>query len=421
MVDVIGLVISHKWVDIDELECAALEDVELISKELLDKPEINECAIISTCNRVEVYVVPSNNSLRKGREALLECLEPHTEVDLEEMGRFFGGEKLLKHLLKLASGLESMVVGEDQILGQVKNSFNEGKEIESIGPVLDLAFEKAINIGKKIRNETGINDGCVSIGSVAVDLAEEVLNELDNKNALLIGAGEMATIIAECLRDKGIDDIFIANRTYERAKKLSDQVNGLAIEFDEYKDYLSDIDILMTATGAPHPIIEKEDLEINKRNDIVIIDISNPRDVKNSVDELGNVSLYDIDDLNVITEKNKEKREEEARRAEGIIRDELSNLLAQYKEKEAEDLIAELHTKAHKIRTRERDKALRKLSVDDEGKQVIEKLTRSIINKILSEPTESMKRAASNGDEEILDSTCEIFNLRRKNEDSSGN
>ncbi len=413
MVDVLGLVISHKWADVDELECATLEDTEKITNELSNKPEIEECAVISTCNRIEIIVVPKN-SLKEVREVLLDYTEPKTDINLEEISRFFADEKYLRHLLKLASGLESMIIGEDQILGQVKDSYNAAKETDSIDSVLDLAFEKAINVGKKVRNETGINDGCVSMGSAAVELAEEVVGELSTKNALLVGAGEMATIIAKCLRDKGVNNIVIANRTYERAEKLSKKVNGEPVNFDRYKEFLEDIDILMTATGAPHPIIKKDDLKKNNKNNIIIIDISNPRDVEKDIDDLKNVSLYDIDDLELVTKQNKEKRNKEALKAEKIIKKGLNNLLDQYKKKKAEDLIAEIHEKAHDIRIRERDKAINKLSIDTEDKQIIEDLTRSIVNKILSEPTKYLKKAASNGDKKILESTSKIFDLREK-------
>lgn len=420
MVNALGMVVSHKWADVDELECATLGDSESILKELGAMDEIQECAIISTCNRVELIVVP-NTSLKKAREALKDFAKPKVEIDLDEMARFLAGEKLLKHLLKLASSLESMVIGEDQILGQVKDSYHEAKQTDSIGLVLSLAFEKAINTGKKVRNQTKINDGSVSMGSVAVELAEEVLGELSDKKALLVGAGEMATIMAKCLRDREVNQLIVANRTYRRAEKLAKEVDGEPVEFEEYEEYLPEIDILMTATGAPHPIIRKEDLKENKNNDIVIIDISNPRDVEEEVSELKNVSYYDIDGLRMVTEKNKSKREKEAKKAEEIVKKELQNLLDQYKEKEAEDLIARLHEKAHEIRIRERDKALNKLSIENEEKQVIEDLTRSIVNKLLSDPTKCLKKAASNGNEETLQSTSEIFNLRQKDEDSSSN
>ncbi|PTD93462.1 glutamyl-tRNA reductase [archaeon SCG-AAA382B04] len=420
MVNVLEMVVSHKWADVEELECATLGDSKSVINELYSKPEIEECAIISTCNRVELIVVP-NTSLKRARSILKEFAQPRVDIDLDEIARFFAGEKLLRHLLRLSAGLESLVVGEDQILGQVKDLYNEAKDNDTLGPVLSLAFEKAINIGKKVRNETKINDGFVSMGSVAVDLAEKILGDLEDKKALLVGAGEMASIMAKCLRDRNIEELIITNRTLERAKELAKEVEGKPIGFDEYGDYLSEIDILMTATGAPHPIIKKEDLEKNKKNDLVIIDISNPRDVEEDVSDLENVSYHDIDGLRGVTEQNKKKREQEARQAEEIIAEELDNLLDQYKEKEAEDLIASLHERAHKIRIRERDKALNKLSLNNEDKQIIEDLTRSIVNKILSDPTHHLKRAASNGNKETLESMYEMFNLREKDEDSGSN
>lgn len=420
MVNVLGMVVSHKWADISELECVSLGDSESVVEELNSRSEVKECAVISTCNRVEVVVVPSC-SLKDAEKCLLDFAEPKVDIDLDEVVKFFSGDKLFKHLLKLAAGLESLVLGEDQILGQIKDCYHKGKEKGCFGPVLSLAFEKAINVGKKVRNETKINDGSVSMGSVAVDLAEEVLNELGNKKALLVGAGKMATVIANCLRDKEVQRLIIANRTFERAKKVAKEVDGDPVRFKEYENYLSDVDILMTATGAPHPIIEKEDLVENNKEEIAIIDISNPRDVEEEVDKLEKVSYYDIDGLRTIAQKNKEKRKEEAKKAEEIIEKELDNLKDQYKKKEAEDLIAQLHEKANEIRIKERDKALNKLSISNEDKQVIEDLTRSIVNKILSDPTHYLKEAVSNGNKETLESTSKIFDLRERNEETSDN
>ncbi|OKY77208.1 MAG: Glutamyl-tRNA reductase [Candidatus Methanohalarchaeum thermophilum] len=412
MVKVLGLLITHKWAELDDLECASLGHTEDVLEDLRSHDVVKECALINTCHRVEVYICPKN--YEKGRNFLEDFVFSRTKIsedEFNELTKFYSGERLIEHILRLSSGLESMVIGEDQILGQVKDAYHEGKKKDAIGDYLDLIFEKAINVGKSVRNETEINNGCVSIGSAAVKLAEDLSGELDKKKALVVGAGEMASIVVESLSEKNIDEITIANRTYERARRLSKKVDGNPISFDKFVDHIPKVDMILSATGAPHPILNKEDLIDLDLGKTLIVDISNPRDVEEEVEDIAEIDYHDIDSLRKVTEKNKKKRKREAKKAKEIIDREISNLKKKFKEKEAEDVVAQLHKKANRIRIKERNKAFNKMKVDKKQKQVIDDLSRSIVNKILTDPTRKLKEAAANGDKHILEDVNKIFNL----------
>ncbi|OUJ19452.1 Glutamyl-tRNA reductase [Methanonatronarchaeum thermophilum] len=416
MVNVLGLLVTHKWAEIGQLECIRIGDTDEVVNELLSYEGVNECAVLKTCHRVEIYIVP--DTLQKGREILLDYIGNQTEIDIDRYVRFYAGKKLLHHMLRLASGLESMVIGEDQILGQLSETYQQSREHGAVQETLSLAFEKSINVGKLVRNETKINEGCVSVGSAAVDLAEEILNDLTGKKVLIIGAGEMATLVAQSLNEHNLGGVTVANRTYERAKNLSRKIDGQPIKYNQYTNHLPHVDIIITATGAPHPIIKRDDIENVNGNKLIIIDISNPRDVDHKVSEIENVNLFDIDDLTIVTEKNRKKRYKEAEKAEQICKRELELLIRKYEEKKIDDLIATLHERADKIRREEMQKALHKLSLENGQQEIIDDLTRSIKNKILSDPTIALKQAAVERDQKLIETASQIFQIKdeEKNE-----
>ncbi|WGI16833.1 glutamyl-tRNA reductase [Methanonatronarchaeum sp. AMET-Sl] len=409
MVNVLGLLVTHKWADIDQLECIRIGETEEVVRQILSYEGVNECAVLQTCHRVEIYIVP--DSLQEGRQILLNYIENQTEIDVDKYVRFYAGKKLLHHMLRLASGLESMVIGEDQILGQLSETYEESRKCDAVQENLSIAFEKSINVGKAVRNKTKINEGCVSVGSAAVDLAEEILNDLTDKKVLIIGAGEMATLVAKSLNEHNLGGVTVANRTYERAERLSKKIDGRPIKYNQYTKHLPHVDIIITATGAPHPIINQEDIEGVNGNELIIIDISNPRDVDKEVGEIPNVNLFDIDDLTIVTEKNREKRLGEAEKAEQICKRELDLLIRKYEEKSIDDLIATLHERADEIRRKEMEKALHKLSIENGDEEIIEDLTRSIKNKILSDPTIALKKAAVERDQELIEKASKLFQI----------
>lgn len=411
MTEISSMVISHKKAKVNEMESAFHGDLEGLLHKLYSHEYVYECVVLKTCNRVEIYVVsPKSSSL-----LFSFAKEMGASTHIVE---FYGHDESLEHLLRLSGGLESMIVGEDQILGQIKELYAYAKKSGATGKILDTAFDKAIQVGKRIRNETKINNGSVSIGSAAVDLAEDIFGGLAGKNVLVIGAGEIGVLVARALAEKDIEGIYIANRTYQRAEELAYELGGHAVKLDDVMNHLQDADVVISGTGAPHYILTREMVEdavLNRDRKLLLIDIANPRDIEESVAELEKVELCNIDNLRVISEKTLKMRKEEARKAEGIIQEEIRLLNIQYKRQKADRLISELYRQVYDVRVQEREKAVNRLkayhTIGEIETQVLDDLTHSIVNKILGEPTKVLRQAAELGNEEFLDVVSRVFCL----------
>ncbi len=411
MTEISSMVISHKKAKVDEMESAWHGDLDGLLHNLYNHEYVYECVVLKTCNRVEIYVVsPKSSSVlfsfAKEMGASTHIIE------------FFGHDESLEHLLRLSGGLESMIVGEDQILGQIKELYAYAKKSGATGKILETAFDKAIQVGKRIRNETRINKGSVSIGSAAVDLAEDIFGGLEGKNVLVIGAGEIGVLVARALAEKDIEGIYIANRTYQRAEELAYELGGHAVKLDDVMNYLQNADVVISGTGAPHYILTREMVEDAVRDrdhKLLLVDIANPRDIEESVAELEKVELCNIDNLRVISEKTLKMRKEEAKKAEEIIQEEIRLLNIQYKRQKADRLISELYRQVYDVRVQEREKAVNRLkayhTIGEIETQVLDDLTYSIVNKILGEPTKVLRQAAELGNEEFLDVVSRVFCL----------
>jgi glutamyl-tRNA reductase len=415
MTEITSMVITHSKATVEEIEEAWEGDIEKMLKELHSIDLVCECVVLKTCNRVEIYVVSPRGSTVLFQFAKKMGLSSNI-VD------FFEHEESIMHLLRLACGLESMIIGEDQILGQIKDLYVVAKKLGTTGKMLDTAFSKAIQVGKRVRTETEINRGALSIASASVDLAEDTVGDLKNKMVLVIGTGEMGTLVTRALSHREIELMYIANRTYETAKDLADEMGGHAVHFDQIEENLRRADVVISATGAPHYVLKYEQIEkaMNFREkELLLIDIANPRDIDPSIDEIAHVTLYNIDNLRVINEKNLELRMEEAKKAQDIIDEELDLLIKQYKRQRADTLVSELYAQSYKLRVNEKDKAITKLgayhTIGDTEKQIIEDLTHSIINKMLAEPTKVIRYAAEIGDDELLESVARVFIANRSN------
>jgi glutamyl-tRNA reductase len=397
------------------MESAWHGDLDSMLHNLYKHEFVHECVVLKTCNRVEIYVVsPKSSSVlfsfAKKMGASTHIIE------------FYGHEESLEHLLRLAGGLESMIVGEDQILGQMKDLYAYSKKAGTTGKIMDTAFEKAIQVGKRIRNETNINKGSVSIGSAAVDLAEDILEGLTGKSVLVIGAGEIGILVAKALAEKDIEAIYIANRTFKKAEEIAYELGGHAVRLDDVKTYLIDADVVISGTSAPHYILNREIVEKaieNRSRKLLLIDIANPRDIEESVVELENVELCNIDNLRVISEKTLKMRKQEAKKAEAIIQEEIKLLNLQYKRQRADRLLADLYRQVYDVRIKERQKAVNKLcsyhTIGEIETEVLDDLTHSIVNKILAEPTKVLRQAAELGNEEFLDVVSRVFCLEKHN------
>ncbi len=408
------MLVTHRTASIDEIERAWHGDVETILKWVQSQDRVEECAVLKTCNRVEIYVVAP-----RGEKVLFD-LAKKARVSSRIID-FHDQDESLLHLLRLASGLESMIIGEDQILGQMKELTQMAMKAGTTGWMLETAFKKAIQVGKRVRKETSINERSVSVGSAAVDLAEEILGELKGKSVLVIGAGETGELISRALLCREIGSLAVTNRTLSSAVCLAESLGGEAVPFDDMPCRLHTADVVISATSAPHYILLKEDIEkamAGRSNKLLIIDIANPRDVDQAAAEVPGVQLHNIDSLKNISRENLMHRMAEAARVEEIIAEEMRLLQAKYKRKEAEELLARLYSQAEQIKDQEVRKAMNKLSarhtLGEIEQQVLCDMSRSIVNKILSEPTKSLKSAAERGDLEILKSLCELFRLEEK-------
>lgn len=397
---ILNLRVDHKIADIQSMENISKEIDDLFLK-LQEKYSITEYIEISTCNRKEYYIY--NNSIACDDELLS---HDNQSIIIEY------GDVAVLHLLRMTSGLESMIVGEDQILGQVKDSKYKAIKNHHCGNALDTIFTKAIHVGQVVRNKTNINKGSVSIGSAAVDLAESHLGELDGKSVLVIGAGKMGKLVAKALAEKDLSAIFVANRTFYVAVELAKDLDGTAILFSELDDYLKNADLVISATSAPHSIITKERLEnIGFENtDLFMVDIANPRDISEDVAELG-VRLFNIDDLREIADTNTRLREKEFGEAEIIIDEEFNLLKETFKIMEVEEILSTLRRSMEDIRQRETKKASSKLSNVDGSSKILNNLTNSIVNKIFYDISKNLKQAALDDKKDIIESADYIFDF----------
>ncbi|MBO7518666.1 MAG: glutamyl-tRNA reductase [Methanobrevibacter sp.] len=395
---IINIRVDHTLADIETMEKVSKDLKELFST-LKEQMDVKEYIEINTCNRYEYFLYA----------------EDYNEFDLDCENKYviiqYSDEAVL-HLFRMTSGLESMIIGEDQILGQVKDAKLKSEREGHCGKKLDAIFTKAIHVGQVVRNKTKINQGSISIGSAAVDLAEENLGDLQDKNVLVIGAGKMGTLVAKALAEKNLKAIFVANRTYYKAIKLAEELEGEAILFDNLEEKLLNADLVISSTGAPHAIINKSrlmkvfDEEIPKK--MVFIDIANPRDIEEDVKEIG-IDLFNIDDLRGIAEKNKKLREKEVIEAEKIIKSEFDLLKESFNLIEINSLLGSLRESMEEIRQRESQKGIVKLnSVDAKDIKTIDKMTQSIVNKIFYDISENIRKTAKNSEEDYI-RICEMI------------
>ncbi|MDY0386339.1 MAG: glutamyl-tRNA reductase [Methanolobus sp.] len=413
MTEITSMVITHSKATVEEIEEAWNGDIEKMLKNLHSNDLVHECVVLKTCNRVEIYIVS-----QKGSSVLFQFAK---KMGLSSnIVDFFDHEESIMHLLNLASGLKSMIIGEDQILGQIKDLYLVAKKLGTTGKMLDTAFSKAIQVGKRVRTETEINHGALSIASASVDLAEETVGDLKDKMVLVIGTGEMGALVTRALSHREIKLMYIANRTYEAAKQLADEMGGHAVNFDQINENLRKADVVISATGAPHFVLKYEQVEkamSYREKEILFIDIANPRDIDPSIKDIPYVTLYNIDNLRVINEKNLELRMGEAKKAQKIIEEEFCLLNKQYKQQKADHLVSKLYAQSYKLRIHEKEKAITKLSayhtIGEIESKIIENLTHSIINKILAEPTKVLRYAAETGDDELLDTVSKLFNIEK--------
>lgn len=411
---IICLTISHHRASVEELEVASFKDESAACVELLDKGWVEEVGILQTCNRVEVYLTISEVGVDK--EALGETAEELLGSEDPEKIDILRGLDALQHLFEVSSGMVSMVSGEDEILGQVADTFEHCVENGFSGSVLNPALEKAVHVGKRVRNETEINSGPRSIGSAAIRFAEKNLDDVEDAEFAMIGAGDVAELVSKSLKKRGYDSVYITDKDLSKARKVAEKVGGKALGSEHNIDLFTEVDVVISATSAGDVIFAKEDLEDKIEGKTLMIDLANPRDVDANVGELDGVELFDLDSLNCMLEENEERREKEKEKVKEIVDQELKKLMKKYKEKNAEEIVKNIYRKAEEVREREVEKALRMLEAEKSGlsseeREIIDEATRSIAEKILHDPVSSLKNASIEEDEEVVEVARSLFDL----------
>ena len=394
--------LSHHTATVDMLEAFRFPDEEAFLRKAKDR--FRGILLLQTCNRIEI--------LAHGEASSLVSL-------LQEEGRedfsVLSGIDALRHLLELAAGMDSMIIGEDQIIGQLKTALDFARERGCASPVLELCVNKAVHAGIEVRKQTQINRGAVSIGSAAVLLAEEQLGSLEGKRILVVGSGEMGMLVAQALAAKQLTAIYVANRTYGRAEVLAKKIGGKAVRLDDLPRYMLLSDVVISCTSAPHPVIHCDDLKEIMRGrcwpleghprPLILVDIAQPRDVEEGAEAIDGVHLFTIDSLRQINENTMNSRKSEAAKAQVYLDDELAHFIRLLNGKAADDTLAILHTWAESIRTRERDRAISRIGTGDERtREIVDDLTRVLANKILSDVTFSIRLCAEEGDLDYAES-----------------
>ncbi len=326
----IGL--NHETATIDIRERVAVSASQLGEQAaaLKEIPSIEGSVVISTCNRTEIYA--STNKAEQAVDDVMKFVAKTFELSADDLTHFYKHDRkeAVMHLCRVVSGLDSMVIGETEIFGQVKKAYASALEIGSTERVVNQLFQKAFGIGKKVRTQTQIQEGQTSIGSVAVDLAEKIFGHLRDSKVMVIGAGEMSRTTAQSLQSRGAKTIFVTNRNYERAQQLAVELNGEAVTFDDWEETLKKVDVVISSTGAPHPIVTKKHIEPvrkhRKYRPLFFIDIAVPRDIDPSIQEIEEVYLYDIDALDQLATEGVSKRKEQVIKCEQLIREAVDEL-----------------------------------------------------------------------------------------------
>lgn len=401
---VAGARLTYEHASVADLEAATTAEVDDRLRTLVDRDGVTEAFVLQTCNRVEEYVVGETPEL--ARAALSDFAPDALTDDLVRMDH----EASLRHLLRVAAGLESQVIGEDEIMGQFRWAYAAAEDAGAIGPVLDEGLLKAIHVGERARTETGINDGIVSLGSAAVELADREV-DLAGATAVVVGAGETAEIVVDAIEQTAIDDLRLLNRTVSRARRVARgrSVRSTADSLDRLPAHLEAADVVFASTASPTPVIHTDDLAA--ADTTLIVDLGQPRDVEEGVGGASDVTVRDLDDLEVVTAETHRAREAAAARVETIVDEEFQLLIDQYKRQRADAVIRAMYRGADRIKRRELRTALSKLEddLDEDGQAVVEDLADALISQLLAIPTKSLRDAAAEDDWEAITTAIRLF------------
>ena len=431
MDQIVSIGTSHHVAPIEFRERLAFSEEQLIEslQHLLESDQVQEAVILSTCNRVEVYAVA--NSVRNADAAakmLVEFLARSRQIGVESLKKWcylHHNLETIQHLFRVTASLDSMVVGESQILGQVKTAYDLSRASGGAGTVLNRLFTKAFSVGKRIRSETTITTGAVSISYAAVELAKKIFNTLEGKTVAIIGAGEMSELTAKHLVANGVANVLVANRTYERAVKIAEKFNGTPIAYDSDLNFLIDADIVISSTNAPDYLIKRQPLAaiMRKRRHryMFLIDIAVPRDIDPDVSKIDYAFLYNIDDLEAVVVSNLKDRQQEAGQAEQIVTEEAKQFYNQLQTFQVNPTIKALHQQFRQIADTELQACFYKSTLSDQQEAAVTSMTQAIVKKLLHHPMENLRCAVNDGNADhaqYVQALQELFALDANDDDS---
>ncbi|MFC1856816.1 glutamyl-tRNA reductase [Thermodesulfobacteriota bacterium] len=420
MLDIVLLGLNHKTAPIEIRECLAFseDETDAALENLQNHPAIKEVLLFSTCNRVEVLL--TTDDLEKAVEAAKTFFSEFKNIPVQKFENtlyIHDGNAAVRHIFRVAASLDSMVVGEPQILGQIKEAYRAATTKKTSGVILNRLLHRTFFVAKRVRSETGIGGHAVSISYAAIELGRKIFGTLQGKKVLLIGAGEMAELAVENLIRHKAGDIFVANRTFERGAALANRFSGKAVRFEEIGNYLQVVDIIISSTGSPTYVIKPDQIKglMRKRRNtpLFFIDIAVPRDIDPQINRLSNVYVYDIDDLKGVIDENIQDRRREAIKGERIVDEAVIRFRQWYDSLSVVPTIKALRSKMEAIAEKELKKTLHGIDpLSEEDNEAINRMIEVLINKILHEPTLFLKGDSSHADRSVyLDATRKLFNL----------
>jgi glutamyl-tRNA reductase len=407
--------INHRTAPVEVRERVVFEPARIPDalQQLRQIPDVHETVIVSTCNRTELYCVTD----KLGQAELGAWLQRYhgLGISLDHSLYHHDEQKAVSHAFSVASGLDSMVLGEPQILGQLKDAYRVAQEAGTTGPVLNRLFQSAFSVAKRVRTETKIGANAVSVASAAVAMARTVFATFENRTALFVGAGETVTLAARHLYADGLRRMIIANRSIDRARDLAAEFHGFAIGLDEIPNHLKEADIVVASTAAPHSIITRhmaeQALRARKRKPMFMVDIAVPRDIDADVAELEDVYLFTVDDLQSVVNENLEGRRQAAREANELIQSEVERFTHTLRTRDAAPLIRRLREEAERTRQRTLEQARLMLSHGKSQEEVLNFLANTLTNRLIHAPSQRLRDAAETGDGEIIETIADIYRL----------
>ncbi|MES9962587.1 MAG: glutamyl-tRNA reductase [Candidatus Sedimenticola sp. 20ELBAFRAG] len=409
--------LNHKTAPIDIRERITFGPDIIVAalRSLSERPGVDEATILSTCNRTEIYCALNQG----GRQEICQWLSDFHGVEPETVSPFLydhEDRESVRHLLKVASGLDSMVLGEPQILGQVKSAFQTATDATTTGKLLGRLFQHTFSVAKQVRTDTAIGHSPVSVAFAAVSLARQIFSDLTDQTALLIGAGETIELAARHLHQNGIGRIIVANRTLERAHTLANQFNGYAIALTEIPSHLAEADIVISSTASPLPVLGKGTVESalkkRKHQPMFMVDIAVPRDIEAEVGNLNDVYLYTVDDLQEVIDENLRSRQEAAEQAQEIIDFHTEEFMGWVRSLDAVGMIQDYRRQAESMRDEALERALKQLANGKSAEETLQFLAHTITNKLLHTPSTQIRQAGFDGHIELLDAANTLFQIK---------